>query len=151
MTLKDIRPVSELANLERGLAQGNSEPMAISHRQMTHQKKSGELMTMDIQLAPFLFQGARTSIVIATNITERLQYIEAIERHNEKLVEISWMQSHVIRAPLARLMGLIPMYIDPKATLKEKREISTYLVQSAQEMDEVIKNINEVTCTVAVK
>lgn len=151
MTLRDIRPASELPGMERALAQGKSNTAAISHRQMVHRKKNGELMTMDIQLAPFQFNGVRTSIVIANDVTERLNYIKAIEQQNEKLHAISWMQSHVIRAPLARLMGLIPMFIDPGTTLKEKRDISAYLVLSANEMDQVIRNITDVTSVVAVK
>jgi len=150
MTLRDIRPQSELANLQRGLDQGNTEPNAIGHRQVVHRKKNGELMDMSIQLAPFLFKGVKTSIVIATDMTERLLYIKAIEQQNEKLHAISWMQSHVIRAPLARIMGLIPMFIDPKSTIKEKLDISEYLVVSANEMDKVIKNITDATCTASV-
>ena len=61
------------------------------------------------------------------------------------------MQSHIIRAPLARIMGLIPIFIDPKTILKEKRNINKYLVPSANEMDRVIKNITAVTCAAVVK
>ncbi|MEO6524334.1 MAG: hypothetical protein ABIN91_21795 [Mucilaginibacter sp.] len=51
---------------------------------MVHRKKNGELISMDIQLAPFRFKGVRTSIDVATDITERLNYIKAIEhqKHN---------------------------------------------------------------------
>lgn len=150
MNLRDIRPVSELANLQRALSQESSTPNAISHRQMVHRKKSGELMDMYIQLAPFQFKGVKTSIVIATDMTQRLQYVKAIEQQNEKLQAISWMQSHIIRAPLARIMGLIPMFVDPMATNQEKQEISKYLLLSANEMDKVIKDITEVTCDIAV-
>jgi PAS domain S-box-containing protein len=151
MTLKDIRPPGEFPNMEKALIQAKSETAGITHRQMVHRKKSGELMDIEIQLAPFKFKGVKTSIVIATDITERLLYIKAIEQQNEKLHAISWMQSHVIRAPLARVMGLIPMYIDPKATIKDKQLISEYLTQSANEMDEVIKSITDTTCTIMVK
>jgi PAS domain S-box-containing protein len=150
MTLRDIRPKSELPNMQRALDQGNSEPDAIGHRQVVHRKKNGELMDMSIQLAPFRLKGVKTSIVIATDNTERLKYVKAIEQQNEKLQAISWMQSHIIRAPLARIMGLIPMFIDPKTSIKEKQDISEYLLVSANEMDDVIKNITDVTCAVAV-
>lgn len=151
MTLRDIRPENELDNLQAALDRGKTEPKAVYKRNMVHRKKNGELMNMEIQIAPFQFKGVRTTIVIATDMTEQMRYVRAIEAQNEKLIAISWMQSHVIRAPLARIMGLIPMYIDPNATRKEKLEISQYLVQSADEMDEVIRNITEVTCEAAVK
>lgn len=151
MSLQDIRPATEIASLERALAEDKKRPVALTHRVMIHQKKNGELMNVEIQIGPFQYNGEQTNIVIATDITERLLYIKAIEQQNEKLHAISWMQSHVIRAPLARIMGLIPMFIDPNATLKEKRDISEYLVVSANEMDKVISNITEVTCAVAFK
>jgi PAS domain S-box-containing protein len=151
MTLRDVRPESELANMQRALDQGDSEPGTIVHRQMIHQKKNGELMNMNIQIAPFLFKGVKTSIVIATDMTEHLQYVKAIEQQNEKLHAISWMQSHVIRAPLARIMGLIPMFIDPKTTINEKKDIGEYLIRSANELDNVIKDITDTTGPVAIK
>lgn len=151
MDLRDIRPESELGNMQRALDLGNSEPEAIAHRQVIHRKKDGTLMNMEIQLAPFRFKGVKTSIVIATDMTERLLYIKAIEQQNERLQAISWMQSHVIRAPLARVMGLIPMFIDPKATVEERQEISAYLVESAKEMDKVIRSITDITCKIVVK
>jgi PAS domain S-box-containing protein len=150
MTLKDIRPPAEQASLERGLAEGKKNPAAMARRVMVHRKKNGELMNVEIQIAPFQFKGGQNSIVIATDITERLRYVKAIEQQNEKLHAISWMQSHVIRAPLARIMGLIPMFIDPKSTLKEKQDISEFLVVSANEMDKVIKNITDATCAASV-
>jgi len=60
------------------------------------------------------------------------------------------MQSHVIRAPLARILGLIPIFINPKAPLKQKRYISGFLVLAANEMEKVINNITELTSVVRV-
>jgi PAS domain S-box-containing protein len=151
MTLRDIRPASEISSLEKGLEQGKTEPFAISRREMIHRKKDGGLMNMEIQLAPFLFKGTRTSIVIAQDITERLSYVKAIEEQNEKLHAISWMQSHVIRAPLARIMGLLPMFRDPKTSGAERQKITGYLIASADELDDVIRRITDVTGAAAAK
>jgi PAS domain S-box-containing protein len=77
------------------------------------------------------------------DVTERINYIKAVEQQNEKLREISWMQSHVIRAPLARIMGLIPMLLD--ADYNEKEKMLEYLMISANDLDEVIRSITEKT------
>lgn len=145
MTIKDIRPAGEIFNLEKSLEPDGSEIEGITPRMMVNRKKNGDLINVEIQKAPFQYKGMKTSIVIATDMTERLRYIKAIEQQNEKFQAISWMQSHVIRAPLARIMGLIPLFVDPRATAKEKKEMSEYLLMSANEMDEVIKNITDVT------
>jgi len=149
MTLRDIRPGEELTSLERDLAEDKTNPA--SRRTATHQKKNGELISVELRIAPFQYNGAPTNIVIASDITERLQYVKAVETQNEKLIAISWMQSHVIRAPLARIMGLLPMFSDPKTCRKEKKDILGYLIDSADELDEVIKKISEATSVVAVK
>ena len=53
------------------------------------------------------------------------------------------MQSHVVRAPLARIMGLIPLLTDIKANAEEKQMALEYLLISAHELDDVIRNISE--------
>ncbi len=79
------------------------------------------------------------------DITERLNYIKAIEEQNENLKEISWLQSHVIRAPLARIMGLIQIISDPGQDTAEKQNALNYLLTSANELDEVIRTITDKT------
>jgi len=148
MTLKDIRPPDDLAGMEKALKEAKSETAGIAQLQTIHRTKSGDLLNMDIRFAPFRFNGLKTSIAIATDMTERLVYINAIEQQNERLNSISWMQSHVVRAPLVRIMGLIPLYVDPKLTSKEKRDIRDYLVVSTNELDKVIKDMTNLTSLV---
>lgn len=83
--------------------------------------------------------------VFFKDITERLHYIKAIEEQNENLREISWLQSHVIRAPLARIMGLIQLVTDPDQDVAEKQNTLNYLLTSAHELDEVIRTITDKT------
>ncbi len=145
MTLKDIRPVEELPALERGRAQDKENPGSGSRRTMLHKKKNGELINVDIQIAPFEYNGIKATIAITTDITERLNYINAIEERNNQLQEISWIQSHVVRAPLSRIMGLIPLIENANESDAEIRKMLGYLAASAAELDDVIKNITDKT------
>jgi YesN/AraC family two-component response regulator len=72
-------------------------------------------------------------------------YIKAIEAQNEKLREISWVQSHVVRAPLARMMGLIDLLKNTKTDDEEKQMMMEYLLLSANELDKVIMNITDLS------
>ncbi|MDT3401798.1 PAS domain S-box protein [Mucilaginibacter terrae] len=81
------------------------------------------------------------------NVTERVNYVKAIEAKNKKLTEISWMQSHVIRAPLSRIMGLVQLVQSVGFKDEESGEILNYLIESAHELDNVIKNITDKTQT----
>jgi hypothetical protein len=76
---------------------------------------------------------------------ERKKSAEILEMQNEKLREISWMQSHVIRAPLAKIKALIPLINDVKENNVEREKMLAYLLLSANELDEVIGNITDKT------
>ena len=77
------------------------------------------------------------------DITKQHQKEQMLKSLNEKLIEISWMQSHVIRAPLTRIMGLIQLIKDLKMEGDEKDQVLEYLLTSAYELDDVIKNITD--------
>jgi hypothetical protein len=75
----------------------------------------------------------------------RKKSADALEEQNQKLREISWMQSHVIRAPVAKIIGLIPLINDVKENKLEREKMLAYLLLCANELDEVIGDITEKT------
>lgn len=107
------------------------------------QKKNGEIIQADIQSTDILYKGQKAKVILANDITERLNYIKAIEEQNEKLKEISRLQSHVIRAPLAKITGLIPLINDVKENMVEREKNCLFL--SANELDQVIGIITDKT------
>lgn len=88
------------------------------------------------------------------DITERKQQEEALKQLNEQinrraeelatsnaeLRKIAWMQSHLVRAPLARILGLVELLDDDGAEV-DKTEIITIVKQSTVELDNVIRDI----------
>jgi len=80
-------------------------------------------------------------LAIVIDITERKKHLSKILSQNEKLKAIAWMQSHGIRAPLARIMGLINLISDHKNCHLNLDEILGYITSSAHEMDDIIKKI----------
>lgn len=75
------------------------------------------------------------------NITQRKLYELKIQKQNEKLREIAWIQSHKVRAPLSNIMGLISLlnYDDPTDT--ENKDVLEKLLKAAQKMDAIIHDI----------
>ncbi len=143
MTLKDIRPPEELATLEASLIEDQMRPNDPSSRIVLHKLKKGELRNVEVQVSPINYQGRKANIVIATDLTETLSHIKAIEDQNDRLKEISWIQSHVVRAPLSRMMGLIPLLKDLDETEEEKEKMIDFILLSAHELDEIIKAITD--------
>ena len=79
------------------------------------------------------------------NINERIEYLNAIQMQNQNLKEISWIQSHVVRAPLARLMGLLSIRKDISKDEMSEDEYFEMITKSANELDLFIKNIIDKT------
>ncbi|HVW96562.1 MAG TPA: PAS domain-containing protein [Mucilaginibacter sp.] len=90
-------------------------------------------------------------IGVVRDITERLNYITAIEKQNEKLLEIAWMQSHVVRAPLARVIGLADLIKDFPANGEEETNILDHLINGAYELDDIIRDISKKTENIDLK
>ncbi|OOQ56702.1 response regulator [Mucilaginibacter pedocola] len=105
-----------------------------------HRCKDGKLIKVDILSNNIEFKSRPAMVILANDVTERLDYIKAIEAQNDKLAEISWMQSHLVRAPVARLLALTQLFSASKDA-SEKEEMAEYILKSAQELDEVIKHI----------
>jgi len=146
MTLKDIRPPQDVPVFEAGLLRDNQEHKNSSLGIYRHLKKNGQVIEVDIQANFLRFKGKEAKVTIATDITERLNYIKAIERQNEKLREISWIQSHIVRAPLARILGLIPLIKDLTAENEaDKKKMLDYMFLSANELDDIIRDITDKT------
>lgn len=76
----------------------------------------------------------------SNDITERMNHIEAIEEQNTKLKEIAWIQSHLVRAPVARILGLIELLKNEKEKDNEV-ELLNYIYDSTEELDVLIKDI----------
>lgn len=75
------------------------------------------------------------------DMTERVRYIKAIEDRNNRLSKIAWTQSHVVRAPLARIMGLVNLMEDGLIAEEEVKDTLKKIMDSSKELDEVIRKI----------
>lgn len=85
---------------------------------------------------------------IVTNsrdVTERVRYIEAIKEQNSKFREIAWTQSHLVRAPLSRILGIVDFLKNQPSEEKCFVELLDNLFTSATELDEIIKKIVQKT------
>lgn len=71
----------------------------------------------------------------------RSSYIRHIESQNEKLKNIAWTQSHVVRAPLARILSIISMIETQNEDTKEQAFWLDQLKISSNEMDLIVRNI----------
>lgn len=84
-------------------------------------------------------------VAVAKDITIRKRNSEELFKQNKQLKEIAWTQSHIVRAPLTRLMGLVYAIQKGIVPEPEKEVYYKYIVDSANELDTVIKDITAKT------
>ncbi|GAA5043167.1 hypothetical protein GCM10011506_46360 [Marivirga lumbricoides] len=111
-----------------------------------HQCKDKPAIMVDLQGNLVDFKGKKAILLLANDITERAKYISKIEDQNKKLSDIAWQQSHMVRAPLTRLMGLIDVFEmqnrkEPFILPEELQFLLDKILNSAHEIDKVIKDI----------
>ncbi|MEO8795984.1 MAG: PAS domain S-box protein [Daejeonella sp.] len=75
------------------------------------------------------------------DVTERLNYLNKIEEQNKKLREIAFIQSHIVRAPLAGIMGLVDLMQSPSICDSLRSELMDKILICAHELDGHIRDI----------
>lgn len=76
------------------------------------------------------------------DISERIRIMQEVEAQNIRLREISWIQAHEVRAPVAKILGLSEL-VDAKPTppLQDILGLGRMIHHSAVELDQVVKSI----------
>lgn len=77
------------------------------------------------------------------DITDRMRYLEAIEKQNQQLREIGWTQSHLVRAPLTNIMGLAELLAqEQQGNLNpEALSLLQHLAGEANHLDQILREI----------
>ncbi len=115
-----------------------------------------EVFYLNIRMFPVIVDEEVVGVaVFSRNLTKQILAIEerdahfdTIEKQNQILKEIAWMQSHQVRAPLARMLGLINLYNDSNGeddAFFSNEKVLKSIRESAHELDEIIKHISEKT------
>lgn len=133
---------TDVRGLEEKLQITKHEGMTHTQGIHRHKMKDGSHAFVYMQGSVIEFRGTKAHIVMITDITNQLQYIDRVEEQNIKLNKIAYMQSHVVRAPLATLMGLVHLLKDET---QDHKDIVDKVLTSADELDSVIKNISKET------
>lgn len=86
--------------------------------------------------------GTAVRMVGATlDVTESRRMLKEIKEQNKVLKEVAWEQAHVVRAPLARLKGLLNLFDEDYNGEWEKEEILQLIKDSTEELDDIVKGI----------
>lgn len=103
--------------------------------------------TLELGIYDFLVKDEINPVLLHKSIefaVSRSNYVRQIESQNEKLRNIAWTQSHIVRAPLARMLAIVNLIEENQEDLTDILFWLQHLRNSAEEMDQVVmKIVNE--------
>ncbi|MEB2778298.1 response regulator [Algoriphagus sp. D3-2-R+10] len=141
LTLMDLHPAQESELLIGKLV---DIPAQNANNQFTQLKKNGEEIKVELSLKKMIFNTGRKGIIVqSTDITTIIDHVKTIEQQNEKLKNIAWTQSHVVRAPLSRILGIINLIETQRDSLDDLTFWLNQLRISSDEMDAIVRKITE--------
>ncbi|WP_348824179.1 PAS domain S-box protein [Flavobacterium aestuarii] len=147
MTLRDIRPPEDVIELKKAIKFLRKNKEIFSNRIYRHQKKDGSIIYVELVSNIIYVDKAKYGLVMANDITESLNYMEAIENQNSRLQEIAFNYSHIIRAPLANIMGVSNLLKETDINSPEYSELLEHLFTSCIQLDEKIAEVVQKSAT----
>jgi PAS domain S-box-containing protein len=143
MSITEIRPKEDIPMMLETLEKIKNNNSGLFRGILNHKRKDGSIIRVEVISNPLSFDEKNTWLVLANDITSKLKYLEAIETQNEKLRDIAWIQSHMVRAPLARLLGLVEILKNENLSKNELDKFLDHVKESANELDTVVRDIVE--------
>ncbi len=107
----------------------------------------GALLHKEISSNPIIDDAGRIVgvICIARDISEQKNQFVQIQKQNEKLREIAWIQSHKVRGPVASILGLASLFNYEAIHHDTNIEILEKLTIATQDLDKIIKEVVDKT------
>ena len=123
-TLND--PTKFYFNAEFGFLKANRDIAYVQHRGLFIRDADGK---------------ATRALAAMIDLTESLEKMRKIESQNKALKDIAWTQSHVVRAPLANLVGLVELLKDDNHVEMPHTDIIGHIGDCAKKLDNLIHEI----------
>ncbi|SMD45534.1 PAS domain S-box-containing protein [Aquiflexum balticum DSM 16537] len=113
--------------------------------EVRNQKKDGSYFWVDTTIVPFFDENNHPFkfLALRIDITAKKMAEAQIKEAYEKLKNIAWTQSHIVRAPLARILGIVNLIETQKDSLDDLMYWLNQLKTSSDEMDEIVRKIIE--------
>ncbi len=86
-----------------------------------------------------------TITTVAEDITDVLQLQDQLREKVEQLEAISYKNSHLVRSPVASIIGLVNLIEEKDITSEHNMQIFHFLKQAIEKLDSVIHEINDLS------
>jgi len=136
MNITKIRPASEISKLMDIFSSIKTRTYSGI---LTHMNKEGQSFPVEIDTNIVSLDGVDARLVLATDVSKRVNYVRMIEKQNQDFKNIAWIQSHKVRAPLTNIMSLTEMMLqNPHG---DHIDLLYMLKESTTQLNETIESI----------
>ena len=142
-----------IANKELAFQNKEKEKRAaeliIANKELVYQNKEKEKRAAELIIAnkELAYQNDEKEKRAAELIIVNNEYIEIaniLRMRNHDLEQFAQIVSHKLRGPIASILGATDLFSAVKLSLEEKAVLVDGIIISATELDEVIKDLNQV-------
>ncbi|WP_044404155.1 response regulator [Lacinutrix sp. Hel_I_90] len=138
LSFVELHPKEEQQHIKNKLI-SKEEPFNNKH--FTHLLSDGKEIKVEICFQEITGTKDHKLIVQSNDISESLQHISTIENQNATFRDIAWTQSHVVRAPLSRILGIVNLLEEQPDNFDKIAFWLKQLKTSTNEMDAIVKKI----------
>lgn len=103
-----------------------------------------KLLWFNANITSFQYVNQNCILWVARDITDLVENLEKIESHGRALTAIARINSHNLRAPVARILGLCNILENDKLS-EHNSEIIKYITETTLLLDEEIKKISHLS------
>ncbi|MGY6562648.1 MAG: PAS domain S-box protein [Luteibaculaceae bacterium] len=109
--------------------------------------KLGENIPIIATVNTISVKGFKNLIIILENLTELKQINDKLKLQNDQLKDIAWTQSHLVRTPVANILGLSNIILDPvfQHSTQTILEYLRIITSETEKLDGLIKEIVQKT------
>ncbi len=138
---------AELHQEEEEVLSRIREGKSLDHVETRRMKKDGTLIDVSLTISPIRDSTGKVvgASKILRDITESKRSEAQLRQQNEKLSEVAFLQSHIVRGPLTTILGLIDLIDFNNPSDPENLELLPMLQTVAKELDVVIHEIVQKT------
>ena len=87
-------------------------------------------------------QGDAIRLVSAImDVSDSVRHVHEMKKQNDALREIAWIQSHVVRAPLASLMALVDILKSKDFGTMDEAFVLENIAANARKLDNIVRTI----------
>lgn len=127
-----IQKINNIANIRNKVIQEQKEKLQAINEELSQQNEEVNLLNENLE------------DIVDERTKELKLTIENLSKQNQDLEQFSYIISHNLRAPVARILGLVNVFDKREIVSQNNQKIISHLEKSTQSLDNVIKDLTQI-------